>query len=289
MLRRQRTILRLLRATDSAVSVTQLQKYLFLMRSETLLCSDSSFYEFLPYKFGPFSFSVQRELETLIAYGYVRSSDGSLTITTLGMPEADDVDAPTAHAVRTIVSEYGKKSQHMLLKEVYAKYAWFAVNSELEDLIPCGITRPKAAPTAAYTIGYESRSVDGFLNALIKEGIRRIIDVRANPVSRKYGFARSALAALASKLGIKYSHFPALGISSEKRKQAKLRSDFATLFGYYERHQLPEQQVEIDNVAKLMKAMPSALLCMEKDATDCHRSRLAARIEAETSLVQVHL
>ena len=289
MLRRQRTILRLLRATDSAVSITQLQKYLFLMRSETLLGSDSSFYEFLPYKYGPFSFSAQRELETLIAYGYVRSSDGSLRITTLGLPEADDIDAATAYAVRTIVSEYGKKPQRTLVKEVYAKYGWYAINSELEDLIPDGITKPKAAPVAIYTIGYESRSVDGFLNALIKEGIRRIVDVRANPVSRKYGFARSALAGLASKLGINYSHFPALGISSEKRKQAKLRSDFATLFGYYERHQLPEQQDEIDNVAKLMKAAPSVLLCMEKEPADCHRSRLAARIESETNLVQVHL
>lgn len=289
MLRRQRTILKLLGTADSAVSATQLQKYLFLLREETSVRHDLTFYEFLPYKFGPFSFAAQREIETLTAYAYIESKGSWLGVTALGKKEAQGVDCDTARAVLAVVSEHGKKPLRSLLKEVYAQYPWYASNSELEDLIPAGVTKTIAALSAVYTIGYENRSVDGFLNKLIREGIRRIVDVRANPVSRKYGFARSALASLAGKLGIGYTHFPALGISSEKRKAAKARSDFAGLFGYYEHQVLPERASEVANVAALMKATPSVLLCMEKRAEDCHRSRLATRVADVTNLSQVHL
>ena len=289
MLRRQRTVLKLLSTAGGALSATQLQKYIFLLREETLLCHDSTFYEFLPYRFGPYSFAAQREIETLTAYGYMESVGSSLRITTLGKNEASKSEADTARAVLAVVSHYGKKPLRSLLKDVYARYPWFASNSELDDLIPAGATKPKTAPPAVYTIGYESRSVDGFLNNLIRAGIRRIIDVRANPVSRKYGFARSTLASLAGKLGLGYSHFPELGISSKKRKEARTRSEFVELFSYYERQVLPARMTEMGRVAELMKSTPSVLVCMEKEAVDCHRSRLANHIASFANLSQVHL
>jgi uncharacterized protein YwgA len=289
MLRRQRTILKLLSTTDGGVSATQLQKYIFLLRKETVLCHDSTFYEFLPYRFGPYSFAAQREIETLTAYGYIQSAGSSHSITALGRIEAYRVDADTARAVLTVVSTYGKKPLHNLLKDVYTRYPWFATKSELVDLIPNGIAMPKTAPPAVYTIGYENCSVDGFLNRLIRAGIQRIIDVRSNPVSRKYGFARSTLAGLGAKMGLCYSHFPELGISSDKRKAATTKPDFTELFSFYEQRVLPSRTTEIANVAELMKLTPSVLLCMEKEAADCHRSRLATRIACLTSLGLVHL
>jgi uncharacterized protein YwgA len=91
MLRRQRTILQLLNTTDRSVSLTQLQKLLFLLRAETFVSRDGAFYEFLPYKFGPYSFAAAREVESLIAYGYIESavsaSSTSLIVTALGMRE----------------------------------------------------------------------------------------------------------------------------------------------------------------------------------------------------------
>jgi uncharacterized protein (DUF488 family) len=42
-------------------------------------------------------------------------------------------------------------------------------------------------------------------------------------------------------------------------------------------------------VAELMKAMPSVLLCMEREAVNCHRGRLAKRISALSKLDVVHL
>jgi hypothetical protein len=289
MLRRQRTILKLLSVADGGVSATQLQKYIFLLRQETLFADDSTFYEFLPYKFGPYSFAAQREIETLTAYGYIQSANSSHNITDLGEAEALKADVDTTHAVRAIVSNYGTKPLRILLTDVYKRYPWFATKSDLVNLIPAGVKTQVAAPPAVYTIGYENCSVDGFLNKLIQAGIHRIIDVRANPVSRKYGFARSALTSLSTKMGLCYSHFPGLGISSIKRKEATTESDFVKLFSYYERDVLPSRPVEIAHVAELMKATPSVLVCMEKEAADCHRSRLATRIACLTDLGLVHL
>jgi uncharacterized protein (DUF488 family) len=175
------------------------------------------------------------------------------------------------------------------LKDVYARYPWYASNSDLKDLVPDDVPKPKAAPLAVYTMGYEDRSVDGFLNKLVRAGIRRIVDVRSNPVSRKYGFARSSLASLAEKLGLDYTHCPALGISSEKRRVVQTPAEFQELFGYYEREILPGEADAVAKVAELVRTVPSVLVCMEKEAVDCHRSRLATRIASLTSLKIVHL
>ena len=289
MLRRQRTILKLFSTADCPVPATKLQKYVFLLRHETFLGRDATFYDFLPYKYGPYSFAAQREVEALTGYGYLSLSGSSLALTPLGAREAVNVDSDTTRAVLTIVSKYGKIGLQPLLKDVYARYPWYARNSELQELVPDGAKEPKKAPVAVYTIGYEGRSVDGFLDKLLHSGIRRIVDVRANPVSMKYGFAKSSLSALAAKLGIGYVHCPELGIPSNRRKEVQSDTDFLKLFNYYENKMLPEQEVHSVKVAELMKAMPSVLLCMEREAVNCHRGRLANRISALNKLEVVHL
>ena len=264
-------------------------KYVFLLREETFLRDDTTFYEFLPYRFGPYSFAVHREIESLTGYGYIQSTGSSFCATALGKQEANRIDSDTARAVLAIFAKYGKTPLKSLLKDVYARYPWYATNSELSDLVLAGTQETRTAPIAIYTLGYEDRSVDGFLDKLLRAGIRRIVDVRANPVSRKFGFAGSALARLAGKLGIGYTHHPELGIPSERRKEVRTPSEFRELFSYYERQILPPKADEIAKVAELMKATPSVLVCMEKEAVDCHRSRLATRVASMTNLKVAHL
>lgn len=293
MLRRQRTVLSLLAVAGRPVNATQIQKYLFLLKQETFLTSDSAFYDFLPYRFGPYSFSAHRETEALIGYGYINeASSGSatpLTLTPLGLIESATVDKDTTRAVRFILSKSGSASTRDLLEDVYNRYPWFASNSEYTDLISADRQKRKAAEPAVYTMGYEDRSVDGFFNALLSEGIGTIIDVRANPVSRKYGFARSAMSGIAKKLGIEYMHVPELGIASEKRKGLQSKADFRQLFKYYESQIIPQQLSKVESVAARMQAGPSVLICMEREAVNCHRGRLAQRISQATGMAAVHL
>ena len=293
MLRRQRTILKLLGASGGSLSSTQVQKLLFLLRRETFLQNDRTFYDFVPYKFGPYSFAASRELEALVAYGYVKEVAGRsstiLTIQTLGEREGEEVEADLARAVGKVANKYAGLSVRELMRDVYTRYPWFACKSDAKELVPKGAPSLARASVAVYTMGYETLSVDGFFGKLLELGIRRIIDVRSNPVSRKFGFAKKSMAAIAEKMGLEYVHVPELGIESERRKDVETAAEFRQLFGYYERHILTAGTVQIQQLSASMKESPSVLVCMEKEAVDCHRSRLATRIAATSGLKVVHL
>ena len=56
--------------------------------------------------------------------------------------------------------------------------------------------------TQVHAIGYEGVSIDRFLRRLQENEIKMIIDVRANPISRKPGFSKTALKARLKQKGI---------------------------------------------------------------------------------------
>ena len=121
-----------------------------------------------------------------------------------------------------------------------------------------------------------------FFDRLLKKGIAALIDVRANPVSRKYGFARSSLSEIAAKLDIQYHHIPELGIVSKERVGLNDYQSYQRLLNRYERETLPKRSGDIERLIALLRMKPSALVCMEKDVECCHRGRLA-KVAAERS------
>ena len=140
-----------------------------------------------------------------------------------------------------------------------------------------------------FTAGYESLSVDAFLNLLVESGIERLIDVRQNPVARRFGFHKSTLSRLLGHLKIEYVHVPELGIPSSFRQDLDSYEDYDRLFKRYEAATLSSEKPAISNVARLVSERPSVLVCMEADPKYCHRSRLATRVAAATSLPVTHL
>jgi uncharacterized protein (DUF488 family) len=62
-----------------------------------------------------------------------------------------------------------------------------------------------------------------------------LADVRRNPIGRKKGFSKNALAQGCASVGIRYEHLPELGIASEKRKNLSTQADVEALFAEYER------------------------------------------------------
>jgi uncharacterized protein (DUF488 family) len=151
--------------------------------------------------------------------------------------------------------------------------------------LPC---RPEA-PIAVYTAGYEGASIDSFLDGLLRAGIHAIGDVRANPVSRKYGFAGSSMRRIAGKLGLTYEHFPMLGIPSASRKGLGDTVSHEDLFDAYERDILSREPAEIERLARCMAQRPMVLVCMEKAPEMCHRSRLAKHVARAAGLPVQHL
>jgi len=139
-----------------------------------------------------------------------------------------------------------------------------------------------------YTIGYEATTMADFLAALTRAGVRRIIDVRALPLSRRPGFSKSSLAASLNEAGIDYVHLKALGTPKRGRDAAK-KGDVATLTAVYdEQLELPEAQAAAARMLELASEMPSALLCYERDPCHCHRTLLLAAVGEGRAVVDLY-
>jgi hypothetical protein len=69
ILHRQKVLLSLIYHADRAVSDVELTKWAFLIRHEHESRGGSAFYEFVPYLYGPFSFSLNQEAGKLTDKG----------------------------------------------------------------------------------------------------------------------------------------------------------------------------------------------------------------------------
>ncbi|MBW6529700.1 DUF488 domain-containing protein [Sphingomonas sp. RRHST34] len=139
-----------------------------------------------------------------------------------------------------------------------------------------------------YTIGYEGATVDAFLAALTAAGVRRVIDVRALPLSRRPGFSKSSLAAALSEVGIDYVHLKPLGTPKPGRDAAK-KGDVATLTAVYEAQlALPGAQLAAARMLELADERPSALLCFERDPCHCHRTLLLDAVGEGREVVDLY-
>jgi len=284
MFHRQRAILSLIHEAGGTISHFSVTKWAFLLREECPSRGGSAFYQFLPYKYGPFSFCLFQEASALARDGLLRDQDQKWSLTRNGLVAARKVQPKVHDDVRRIVRAHARKSRNALIDYVYERHPWYTVNSEIRQLE----TRPKAK-VAVYTAGYEGLLVDGFLDGLLRAGIRCLIDVRNNPISRRYGFHKTTLCRLCGKIGIEYIHFPQIGIESKDRKDLDRVGVRDALFDEYARTTLRTETESIKAVARLVRSVPSALMCMEAHPCDCHRSRLAKPVATRARLPIRHL
>ena len=285
MLTRQKVVLLMLKYAGRPVQRVELMKWCFLLRHESETEGGSSFYDFVPYKYGPFSFALYQEIEKLQSMSYVLShGDQVWKLNPELASAAGGVSPGVERDVRTVLKKFGGLSNDDLLHYVYERHPGFTVNSKIRKLA----SRPKAE-IAVYTIGYESVSIDGFLHMLVEAGIERLIDVRSNPTARRYGFHKSTLSRLAERLGIEYCHFAELGIQSEVRQLFPPDGDRDSMFDEYEVTTLRKEAATVETVSKLVGGRPSVLVCMEADPVCCHRGRLAEAVSGLTGLPIVHL
>ena len=302
MLTRQRTILYLLEQIARPLTRTAFVKLVFLLRHETALQSAASFYDFMPYKYGPFSFTLYRELELLRQAGYVTLGDDEVALSELALDlpataqqtgpihrEIKDLPPEVTSAADQIVSRYGRMTHSAMVSAVYRRYPWYAVNSELPQRDLVSLQRPKSPVPAIYTVGYEGKSVDAFFNELLSRGLDALIDVRANPISRKYGFSRLRLEQFCDRLGFEYRHLPSLGIPGTSRTGLGSQASYRRLLYRYERSMLPRQRAEVEELGRFMRRNPSVLMCVEANVGCCHRSKLAKALADRTGLEVVHL
>ena len=264
--KRQRFLLAFIRQLHGSVTTTDLQKLVFLNTK----AEASDYYEFLPYKYGSYSFQLAEDLEILERDGYItaKSSSKSTIIKAIGKYKSEN-------AFR-IPTERGDS----LIRKAYIEYPYYAINSEIidrifsiEELEHFEKLKQKYTQTeqVLLTIGYEGKSIEDFINTLIKNDIQLLCDIRKNPLSRKFGFSKGKLMHIANTVGIRYVHIPELGIESDNRKSLETIEDYKRLFNDYA-DTLPNRMLFLEYVHSLLQSCTRiALMCYEQEAKMCHR------------------
>jgi len=286
MTTRRSTILRILSRLNGHASKLHLVKLAFLLSQEAEDSPRSAVYEFVPYKFGPYSFTLYYDLAQLAREGWIEATNTGVRLLGFRKDEPRDLAFGFAAEIDRILDKYAGMPLRDLVADVYRRYPWYTANSH--DLSKRGVKLPKA-PIAVYKVGYAGLMVDGLMDRLLRAGIARLMDVRCNPVARRYGFHKSTLERIAADLGIEYVHIPDLGVPSDRRQNLSDPQTYNKLFDWYASELAKSKQAAVAQAIALVKSKPSALMCMEADPACCHRTSLAEHIAALTNLPVVEL
>jgi uncharacterized protein (DUF488 family) len=130
------------------------------------------------------------------------------------------------------------------------------------------------APLPVVSIGYEGRTPDELISLLCAHHVRRVVDVRELPLSRRKGFSKTPLAAALRSAGIEYEH---LRLAGNPHRQ--LKADTARCLALYVAHLEAHPEVVQLVSSALHDEQGVAVLCFERRHDACHRSCLLAAID----------
>lgn len=281
MFYRRKIILSLLQVFDGQLPKISLQKLLFLFTTN----QSKPDYDFVPYLYGCYSFSANADLTAMVKHCQLLEDTTNFT----KIDDTNYINSLTEKdkkILSTIKSNYGKSTPTSLMKLTYLNYQYYAINSikAKEILTTDQYTNVlKAKPinnqTILYTIGYEGISLEEYLNRLIKNDIKVLVDVRKNALSMKFGFSKSKLKLFCASLNIEYMHIPEVGIQSDQRQELKIQSDYDSLFINYQQQNLKRTISQQEQILDLLKNKQRiALTCFEANICQCHRKHLAEAI-----------
>jgi uncharacterized protein (DUF488 family) len=294
---RQRLLLTLLDTLGEPIGHMDFQKLLFLYTKE---CEEKPSYEFVPYRFGGFSFTSYADKRRLIEAGLLEEDEQQWQITKAGTQAARQRPVEPV-SVAQFCRQHTRLRGNALIADIYRRYPYYATRSEIvEKVLPDVEARKRVAQAsvaqtgpALLTIGYEGKCLEHYLNQLLQAGVTLLCDVRRNPLSRKYGFSKSTLSKACEGVGIRYEHVPELGIASDQRQNLETQKDYDALFLVYERDYLPQQKAALERIWQWLAGEKQrvALTCFEGLPHQCHRHCVAKVLERNGGqrLMAIHL
>lgn len=281
MFYRRKVILAIIQSFGGRLEKIKLQKMLFLFSNKQVKPE----YDFIPYKYGCYSFSAGADIKTMVTKSQLSETESSYlkednTDYIKSLKEAD------RKVLLYIKNLYGNMDNTALMKHTYVNYPYYAINSvaaknlltaeQFEKVLK---SNPKIDETILFTIGYEGISLEEYLNRLVKNNVNILVDVRRNPLSMKFGFSKSLLIKYCNSLGIKYIHMPEVGIQSDLRQELTTQADYDKLFEYYRQEELTRTLQSQQNILSLLiDNKRIALTCFERDICQCHRKHLSEAI-----------
>lgn len=281
MFYRRKIILALIQLLGGELEKIRIQKLLFLYSQK----KKNPEYEFIPYKFGCYSFSAKADLNTMVKNGSLFENENYFI-----KNNPDDFVKTLKVEDKKILSEvvqlYGNMNSNSLIKHTYINFPYYAINSTIADKVldekqleKVISSKKEVNETILFTIGYEGVSLEKYLNKLVSNDVKLLVDVRKNSLSMKFGFSKSLLKKYCESLGIEYVHIPEVGINSDQRQELNTQQDYDALFEVYKKTTLKETDSYQTKIIELLtKYKRIALTCFEADICQCHRKPLAEAI-----------
>ncbi len=147
-------------------------------------------FDFVPYRFGCFSFQSYADLRAMNTVGKMVTTDSDCA--TLDKGWFSQLKADDRTILQQVKREVGTLTGDALAHKVYRESPYFAIKSEIAERI---LTRDEQAlvdlqcpleiAPAWFTLGYEGRNLDAYLDAMVQRNITHLVDVRKNAVSMK--------------------------------------------------------------------------------------------------------
>ena len=281
MLYRRRVLLSTIEVFQEKLTAIELQKILFLIAKK----QEKSSYDFVPYKYGCYSFSMKADLDAMerkkiIALGKVGNY---IKLDTKYFASLKPEDKIVLKDIRDRIATFNTNE---LIKYTYKQYPYYAINSvkaheilSRKEYAKVQSSRVKREDSVLFTIGYEGISLEEYLNRLLQNDIKLLVDVRNNPFSMKFGFSKNLLKRFCINLGIEYIHFKEVGIQSTHRKSINTQADYDELFETYRNYALKETVKTQEKILDLLvQHKRIALICFEACISQCHRKHLAEKI-----------
>jgi hypothetical protein len=269
-MRKQRMLLRVVELAGS-IERKRLVNVMFLLSRDPRLANSHPMYTFPPFSDGPTSLEMDHDIEVLQSRGYLTERNGSVECIIAADERIEDV---LVESIKTMLQESDQRYDSTLPSSVRDGHPLSNVLAET--------WRGRWAlgnATGFVTIGYQDRTIDGFLSELIAHEVRLVIDVRRTAVSRKYPFSKVRLKDILSRFDIDYLHMPGLGIDAEDRRNLRGDDDYQKLFEVY-RGGLGNTSPLIDEIIQQGVERRLALMCYERDLDHCHRGVIAEMVRS---------
>ena len=138
-------------------------------------------------------------------------------------------------------------------------------------------------PKVVLTIGHSTRTIEEFVELLQAHSIKRLIDVRTIPRSRRNPqFDRETLPVALRKAHIGYRHMKSLGgLRHARRDSPNTGWRNASFRGYADYMLEPKFSEALDRLIELAAEKRTAVMCAEAVPWRCHRSMIADALLAQ--------
>lgn len=141
-----------------------------------------------------------------------------------------------------------------------------------------------------YTVGYGGMTAPDFVERLVTNGVQTLVDIRELPISRKAGFAKTALRAHLEAREVSYTHLKWLGSPTSLRHEVRKSKDYAKFFrGLHRFYQQDECQAQLQELIKIARKSRACIMCYCPEAPHCHRSQVVKALDDIASFSIVHI